>query len=61
MIHSCDKTCIYMYVCVYIYASRGVAVLFKNSFEFHIYQEIIDECGNFIILDILGSGCIRVV
>jgi hypothetical protein len=33
-------------------ASRGVAVLFKNSFEFHINQEIIDECGNFIILDI---------
>ena len=32
--------------------SRGVAVLFKNSFEFHINQEIIDECGNFIILDI---------
>jgi uncharacterized protein (UPF0303 family) len=27
-------------------------VLFKNSFEFHINQEIIDECGNFIILDI---------
>jgi hypothetical protein len=33
-------------------ASRWVAVLFKNSFEFHINQEIIDECGNFIILDI---------
>jgi hypothetical protein len=24
----------------------------KNSFEFHINQEIIDERGNFIILDI---------
>jgi hypothetical protein len=33
-------------------ASRGVAVLFKNSFQFHINQEIIDERGNFIILDI---------
>jgi hypothetical protein len=27
-------------------------VLFKYSFEFHINQEIIDERGNFIILDI---------
>ena len=27
-------------------------MLFKNSFEFHINQKIIDECGNFIILDI---------
>ena len=25
----------------------------KNSFEFQINQEIIDECGNFIILDII--------
>jgi hypothetical protein len=32
--------------------SRGVAMLLKNSFEFHINQEIIDERGNFIILDI---------
>ena len=30
-------------------ASRGVA---KNSFAFHINHEIIDERGNFIILDI---------
>jgi uncharacterized protein (UPF0303 family) len=33
-------------------ASRGVAVLFKNSIKFHINQEIIDERGNFIIIDI---------
>jgi uncharacterized protein (UPF0303 family) len=27
-------------------------VLFKNSIKFHINQEIIDERGNFIIIDI---------
>ena len=27
-------------------------MLFKSSFVFHINQEIIDERGNFIILDI---------
>jgi exonuclease III len=32
--------------------SRGVAVLFKNSFEFKINSEILDTDGNFVILDI---------
>ena len=32
--------------------SRGVAVLFKNSFEFKINNEIIDNNSNFIVLDI---------
>ena len=32
--------------------SRGVAVLFNNSFEFIINSEILDTRGNFVILDI---------
>ena len=32
--------------------SRGVVVLFKNSFEFKINSEILDTNGNFVILDI---------
>ncbi|CAG2199310.1 E3.1.11.2 [Mytilus edulis] len=32
--------------------SRGVAILFKNTFEFKIHDETIDLMGNFIILDI---------
>ncbi|CAG2211429.1 unnamed protein product [Mytilus edulis] len=32
--------------------SRGVAILFKNTFEFKIHEETIDLMGNFIILDI---------
>ena len=32
--------------------SRGVAVLFKNSFSFEIVQTILDPQGNYIILDI---------
>ena len=33
--------------------SRGYQRFLKNSFEFQINQEIIDERGNFIILDII--------
>ena len=43
---------IYEQVWLSLQCKQGVAVLFKNSFEFHINQEIIDERGNFIILDI---------
>ena len=32
--------------------SRGVAILFKNTFDFKIHDEYIDTNGNFIILDI---------
>ena len=32
--------------------SRGVAILFKNSFQYNIHKEIKDPNGNFIILDI---------
>ncbi|CAG2214176.1 E3.1.11.2 [Mytilus edulis] len=32
--------------------SRGVAVLFRNTFEFKIHGETIDLSGNFVILDI---------
>jgi len=32
--------------------SRGVVILFKNSFELEIHQEIIDPDGNFIIMDV---------
>ncbi len=32
--------------------SRGVAILFKNSFEYKIHDEIIDKQVSFIIFDI---------
>jgi exonuclease III len=32
--------------------SRGIVVVFKNSFEFKINSEILDTDGNFVILDI---------
>ena len=32
--------------------SRGVAILFKNSFQYIIHNEIKDPGGNYIILDI---------
>ena len=32
--------------------SRGVAILFRNTFEFKIHDEIKDPDGNFIILDV---------
>ena len=35
--------------------SRGVAILFKNSFDFKGYRDIKDKNGNFIILDITVS------
>ena len=31
--------------------SRGVAILFKNTFQFKILDEIRDRTGNFLILD----------
>ena len=37
-------------------ASRGVAILFKNSFSFDIINTVSDENGNFIILDIRIQG-----
>jgi hypothetical protein len=30
--------------------SRGVAILFRNTFQYHIEKEIKDSDGNFIIL-----------
>ena len=36
--------------------SRGVAILFKNSFEYKVHREIKDKRGNFLILDISISG-----
>jgi hypothetical protein len=36
--------------------SRGVAVLFKNSFEYKINSEILDTDGNFVNLDITYGG-----
>ena len=35
--------------------SRGVAILFTNSFDFKVYRDIKDKNGNFIILDITVS------
>ena len=35
--------------------SRGVAILFKHSFDFKVYRDIKDKNGNFIILDITVS------
>ena len=32
--------------------SRGVAILFKNDFEFNIHNSTHDTSGNYIILDI---------
>jgi hypothetical protein len=33
--------------------SRGVAILFRNTFQYHIEKEIKDSDGNFIILSII--------
>ena len=32
--------------------SRGVAVLFKNNFEYKIHSTIRDELGRYIVIDI---------
>jgi hypothetical protein len=32
--------------------SRGVAILFRNTFQYHIEKEIKDSDGNFIILSV---------
>ena len=32
--------------------SRGIAILFRNTFQYHIEKEIKDSDGNFIILSI---------
>ena len=37
-------------------ASRGIAVLFKNSFLFDILQTVKDPNGNDIIMDIKAKG-----
>ena len=37
-------------------ASRGIAVLFKNSFSFDILQTVKDPNGNYIIMDIKAKG-----
>ena len=38
-------------------SKEGVAILFKNSFEFKIHDEIKDTLGNYIILDISIQDC----
>ena len=38
--------------CSHTSNSRGVAILFKNSFQYNIHKEIKDPGGNYIILDI---------
>ena len=43
------------YFTSYASNSRGVAILFKNSFEFKVHRDIKDKNANFIILDILVS------
>ena len=43
------------YFSSYASNSRGVAILFKNSFEFKVHRDIKDKNGNFIILDITVS------
>jgi len=43
------------YCSFYASNSRGVAILFKNSFEFKVHRDIKDKNGNFIILDITVS------
>jgi exonuclease III len=40
------------YFSSYASNSRGVAILFKNPFEFKVNRDIKDKNGNFIILDI---------
>jgi len=43
------------YFSFYASNSRGVAILFKISFEFKVHRDIKDKNGNFIILDITVS------
>ena len=40
----------------FISSSRGVAICFKNTFEFEIVNEINDPTGNFIIIDAKLQG-----
>ena len=37
--------------------SRGVAILFNNTFAFSIFKEIKDDEGNFVILDLCIQEC----
>jgi hypothetical protein len=38
--------------CLHTTSSRGVAILFKNSFQFNILKEIYGDTGNFMMLSI---------
>ena len=38
--------------CSHTSHSRGIAILFNNSFKYTLHKEIIDKNGNYIILDI---------
>ena len=40
-----------MFYSSYSNSNRGVAILFKNSIEFEVLQEIKDKSGNFILLE----------
>ena len=46
-------------VAPYCSNARGVAVLFSDNFEFEIHRKIIDNLGNYIILDITINNDIR--
>lgn len=36
--------------------SRGIAILFNNSFEFKVHEQISDNSGNYLALDIIIEG-----
>ena len=36
--------------------SRGIAVLFKNSFTYEILQTVSDPNGNYIVMDVKAKG-----
>jgi hypothetical protein len=39
--------------------ARGVPVLFSNNFEYNIHKVLEDPNGNYIIIDLTITNCLR--
>lgn len=36
--------------------SRGISIMFNNNFEFKVHEQISDNNGNYLVLDITIEG-----
>lgn len=36
--------------------SRGIAIMFNNNFEFKVHEQLSDNNGNYLVLDISIEG-----